>query len=379
MDLIDQLQQIASRIEKQLGHLQTEEATKNALIMPMINALGYNVFDPTEVVPEFTADVGMKKGEKVDYAIMREGKPAILVECKTAGSKLNLSHASQLFRYFHATDARFAVLTNGIEYQFFTDIESPNKMDEKPFFEFSMANLDPKVVEEVKKFSKAHFNLENILSNASELKYKKQIRGLLAREYEAPTDEFVKHFTKQVYSGPFTAGIKEQFTKLVHDAFTDFVKERVNARLQHAMDGPVPTITNISVPEPAAAPTQDEEDPDIVTTPEEIEGFHIVRAILSKFVEPKRIVMRDTKSYCGVLLDDNNRKPLCRLRFNFSQKYICLMDADKNEDRHPIAAPSDIYKFEARLIQTLGYYVSGIGGEKSAASTSSEAPPEPVG
>ena len=119
-------------------HLATEEATKNALVLPVINALGYNVFDPTEVVPEFVADVGTKKGEKVDYVIMRDGKPAILIECKAAGSRLNLNHASQLFRYFATTDARFAVLTDGIEYQFYTDIEAPNRMDSHPFFEFSM-------------------------------------------------------------------------------------------------------------------------------------------------------------------------------------------------------------------------------------------------
>uniref|UniRef100_UPI00191BD0AC type I restriction endonuclease n=1 Tax=Tautonia marina TaxID=2653855 RepID=UPI00191BD0AC len=182
MDLIDHLAQIAARIPAHRVHLATEEATKNALVLPLINALGYNVFDPTEVVPEFIADVGTKKGEKVDYVIMRDGKPAILIECKSAGSKLSINHASQLFRYFTTTDARFAVLTDGIEYQFYTDIEAPNKMDSHPFFEFSMLSLDTKIVEEIKKFSKQSFDLNNILCNASELKYKKQIRGLLANE-----------------------------------------------------------------------------------------------------------------------------------------------------------------------------------------------------
>jgi hypothetical protein len=184
MDLEDQLKQLASRITKQLEHVKTEEATKNAFIMPFIAALGFNVFDPTEVVPEFTADVGLKKGEKVDYVVMHDGKPAILIECKTAGSKLNLENASQLYRYFAVTEARFAILTNGIEYQFYTDIEAANKMDSRPFFDFSMNTLDSKAISEVKKFAKSIFDVESILSNASELKYLKQIKAQLDDEVE---------------------------------------------------------------------------------------------------------------------------------------------------------------------------------------------------
>ena len=179
MDIVDSLQQLAARIPSQLAHIHTEEATKNALIMPFIHALGYNVFDPTEVVPEFIPDVGTKKGEKVDYVIKRDNKMIILWECKPVGGKLGLNHASQLYRYFSVTEARFAILTNGIDYQIYTDIEAPNKMDEKPFFEFSMLALDARSIEEIRKFSKSAFNLENILSTASELKYTKQIQALV--------------------------------------------------------------------------------------------------------------------------------------------------------------------------------------------------------
>ncbi len=141
MDLIDRLRDLASRLEKIVAQLQTEEATKNALVMPFINALGYNVFDPLEVVPEFTADVGTKKGEKVDYAIMQDGKPIILMEVKAANCNLDNAHCSQLYRYFSVTDARFSVLTNGIHYRFFSDLESPNKMDARPFLEVDMRHF----------------------------------------------------------------------------------------------------------------------------------------------------------------------------------------------------------------------------------------------
>lgn len=353
MDLVDHLLQIAARIPAQLPHLLTEEATKNALVLPFLNGLGYNVFDPTEVVPEFTADVGTKKGEKVDYVIMRDGKAAILIECKPINTKLHINHASQLFRYFTVTNARFAILTNGTDYQFYTDIDAPNKMDEKPFFEFSMLALDAQAMEEIRKFSKASFNLENILSTATGLKYNKQIQLLFTKELENPSEEFIRYFTKQVYSGTFTAAIKTQFTALVGDAFREFIKSKVNQRIQSALDNSGAASTPpppVAVPAVADGPTNED---DVVTTDEEQEGFQIVRAILSKQVKPSRVVMRDTKSYCGVLLDDNNRKPICRLRFNASQKYLGLFDADKNEERFPLDAPIDIFKYEEKLIAAI--------------------------
>lgn len=354
MDLIDQLSQLAARIPGQMPHLQTEEATKNALVMPLINALGYNVFDPTEVIPEFTADVGTKKGEKVDYVIVRDGQPTILIECKTVGSKLSLEHASQLFRYFSVTAARFAILTDGIRYQFYTDIEAPNKMDEKPFFEFSMLELDGAAVEEIKKFAKAQFDLDGILCNAGELKYKKQIAQAIAKELESPTDDFVKHFFRQVQSGPFTSSAREQFTPLVAAAFREFIKNRVNERIQSALDGSGTAAADADAPsDPAPLP----DDDGVVTTDDEVEAFHVVRAILCKFVPAHKIAIRDTKSYCGVLFDDNNRKPLCRFHFNSSQKYLGLFDAEKKEERVAIEAPSDIYRFEDRIVATLQNYV----------------------
>lgn len=354
MDLQDSLMQMSARIPSQLDHVKTEEATKNALIMPFINALGYNVFDPTEVVPEFVADVGVKKGEKVDYVIFHQGSPAILIECKAAGSKLSLKNASQLYRYFSVTEARFAVLTNGLDYQIYTDVEAANKMDSKPFFEFNMLTLDARIVAEIKKFAKTQFNVDEILSNASELKYLKQIRKELDAEIASPSDDLVKLLTARVYEGRITEAIRDQFSSLVKTALADLIKDRINARLQSALEG-----TSAAIPSAESTsdePEDDANDDGIETTPEEIEGFHIVRAILAKKVSPERVVMRDTKSYCGVLLDDNNRKPLCRLRFNTSQKYLGLFDAEKNEERLAIESPHDIYKFEGKLLATLQRY-----------------------
>ena len=114
MDFIEQLHALSAKVQKQKDTIQTEEATKNAFILPFISALGYDVFDPCEVVPEFTADVGIKKGEKADYAIFHDGKVIVLLECKKCGTDLSSCHASQLYRYFSVTEARIAILCDGI-------------------------------------------------------------------------------------------------------------------------------------------------------------------------------------------------------------------------------------------------------------------------
>jgi predicted type IV restriction endonuclease len=356
MDFADQLLKIAAKIAGQLPHLATEEATKNALILPVINALGYNVFDPLEVIPEFVSDVGTKKGEKVDFVITMNAAPIILMECKAAGAKLHLNHASQLYRYFAVTDARFAILTNGIEYRVYTDIENANKMDEKPFFEFSMLSLDARTIEEFAKFSKDAFNLENILSTASELKYKKQIQAVIAQELEMPSDEFVRHFAKAVYGGQLTAAVKSRFAQLVGDAFRDFVRSRVNQRIQSALEGTTPDEAPSDTAKAEGESGDAERESGIVTTQDEIEGFNIVRAILAKHVAPSRVIMRDTKSYCGILLDDNNRKPICRLHFNGPKKYLGLLDSEKKEERFALESLTNLFDYEDRLVGAAELY-----------------------
>jgi len=160
--------------------------------MPFIQALGYDVFNPLEVVPELTADVGTKKGEKVDYAIMRDGKPSIIFECKKAGEELSINHASQLFRYFHVTESKFAVLTNGVCYKFFTDLDEPNKMDEKPFLEFDLLDFTDHDIVELKKFNKNIFDVNVITGTAEDLKYTRSIKNLLLTWMNNPSDELIK-------------------------------------------------------------------------------------------------------------------------------------------------------------------------------------------
>jgi len=235
MDFIDAIRELSARIPKQLPHIHTEEATKNAFVMPFINVLGYNVFDPTEVTPELNADVGVKKGEKVDYAILKDGKPIMLFECKWHGADLAKEHASQLYRYFSVTEARFGVLTNGIVYWFYTDLDAPNKMDAKPFFQFNLLDVREQDVEELKKFTKATFDLNGVLSTATELKYTREIKRVMGDQMVAPSDAFVKFFISEVNPGKLSSTAREQFTHATHRALTSFVNDQINQRLKSAL------------------------------------------------------------------------------------------------------------------------------------------------
>jgi len=359
MDLIDKLRELSARIPKQLDHIQTEEATKNALIMPFISALGYNVFDPTEVTPELNADVGIKKGEKVDYAILRDGKPTMLFECKHHTADLGKVHASQLYRYFSVTTARFGVLTNGIAYWFYTDLEATNKMDSKPFFEFNMLDIRESAVEELKKFSKSAFDLDNILTTASQLKYTREIKRIIVEQVQEPSEEFVKFIASQVYTGKITQTVREQFAQLTRQAFKQVVNEQINERLKSAL-APEPLSAQISEPATSSTDTPAAESSDgPVTTQEELEGYYVVRAILREIIDVKRVTMRDVQSYCGLLLDDTNRKQICRLYFNRTQKYIGLFAFSGEEEKVPkeekvaIKGVDDIYGLADRLKATV--------------------------
>lgn len=359
MDFIDKIRNLASRIPSQLEYCQTEEATKTALIMPFINALGYDVFDPAEVVPEFVADIGTKKGEKADYAIMIDEKPRILFECKWSGSDLSKEHASQLHRYFTSVPSvKFGVLTNGIHYQFFSDLDAPNRMDATPFFEFNMLDIQERQVSELKKFTKSAFNLVEIITTASELKYTAAIIKIATRDFDSPSEDFVRYFTGQVYSGIKNQRVIEQFTEITRKALRRYLTDQINERLQSAIQYPdvMPQPVNQADPEPEEVEEEPDDKKQIVTTKDEIEGFFAIKSILRETIDIKRVNMRDKKTLCGILLDDNNRKPICRLYFNTSQWCIGLVNENKVEERIPINEIDDIYNFADRIIAIVKQY-----------------------
>jgi len=354
MDLTTRLAELQKRVSEHREVLLTEEAAKTAFVMPFIQALGYDVFNPSEVVPEFTADVGTKKGEKVDYAVRSNGKVTILIECKTASVELNINHASQLFRYFSVTDARLAILTNGVVYQFYSDVDNANKMDEKPFFSFSMESLRPADIKVLEGFTKATFDIEKIVQEAGNLKLQSLLRKELEKEFAEPSEEFVRLMAGRVYAGRFTATVKENFTRLLTASIGTLVRDLVHERLSSALNASSP-------PEPDAEEATPADENRVITTDEELAGFRIIQAIASRKVKPKRVVIRDSHSYCAVLLDDNNRKTIARMHFNSATKKYLGTVLGKDEERHLITDVTDLYQYEAQICARLDELEAGKG------------------
>lgn len=367
MSFEDGIIDLASKLKAQRDSIQTEEATKNAFIMPFISrVLGYDVFNPLEVVPEFTADHGTKRGEKVDYAIIKDGEVQMLIECKRIGDGLNVKHASQLFRYFSVTNARIGVLTNGQIFNFYTDLDSPNIMDERPFLVLDLEDIDESILPDLRKLTKDTFNLDSVISSAEELKYVGALKREIHAEFKEPSPEFVKLLMTRVSDRRGTAENLKQFTDLVGKATKQYLKEQVNDRLKTALgDSDVPSLNFSGVDAPSEivpedAPTEPLDDSGIVTTEEELAAYQIVKAIACSEVKPQRVTHRDSKSYFAILLDDNNRRTVARLHFNGkSQKYLGLQDEAKNETRYPIADLDEIYQYAEQIRETVRRLAEG--------------------
>ncbi|UVS79642.1 hypothetical protein Actkin_03392 [Actinokineospora sp. UTMC 2448] len=285
----------------------------------------------------------------------------MLVEAKKVNDPLRIEHASQLFRYFAVTNARIAILTNGQVYQFYTDLDAPNRMDAKPFLVLDFADIDDTLLPELAKLTKESFDLDSVISAAGELKYIGQLKRVLGAQFKEPEDDWVRFLTSRVYDGSFTQKVRDQFIPLVAKASRQFLNEQVNDRLKNALGGPGSYVSVSSDPveaevDQAAEPSARSEG-DIQTTEEELEGYRVIRAIVCSEVPAARVVARDAKTYCGVLLDDNNRKPIARLWFNRSRKYLGVFDENKAETRVPIDTVEDIYAHADQLRRTVNRYL----------------------
>lgn len=346
MELEAKLDALMDKANKHREVLATEEAAKTALVMPFLQALGYDVFNPSEVVPEFTSDVGTKKGEKVDYAICIDGNVSMLIECKPINQELSLKHASQLYRYFSVTDAKFAILTNGAKYKFYSDLDASNKMDDKPFYEFDLSRLKKTDYRNIAKFQRAGFDVDSIIETAANLQMEGAVLKALQKELVEPSDEIVRLIANQVTEGRLTAATRAAIKHHIPNAFNALLRERLNERLNSAIDeGDDGEPVSVS---------------EFETTADEIEGFQIVRAIASELVDPSRVVMRDSKSYCAILLDDNNRKPIARLWFNSeTARYVGTFNEGKDETRNSVLKISDIYKYKRHILDRVKAMTEG--------------------
>ncbi|MCM1328409.1 MAG: type I restriction endonuclease [Ruminococcus sp.] len=358
MDFIDEIKQFSKRVDSLKDNLTTEEATKTSLIMPFFALLGYDVFNPDEFVPEYTADVGIKKGEKVDYAILNNGEPVILIEAKWVKEELQ-KHDSQLFRYFGTSKAKFAILTNGITYRFYTDLEETNKMDEKPFLEINMLDIKETQVAELKKFKKSAFSIDEIFNTASQLKYSNEIKNVFAQDLQNPSDQLIKYFLSSVYSGQRTQNAIEKFRPIVKQSLNQFINEMMNDKIKTALgaEETQPLAAETSETAETAAPAQAKDAPKIVTTEEELEAYFIIKNLLKEVVPIEEVTYKDNERYMAILHKNKTTRWICRLYFNSAKKFITVPDENKKDVRIDIDSVYDIEKHKDKLVMALNRYL----------------------
>ena len=360
MNFDERIKGFSERTKAIMDNIFTEEATKTSLIMPFFQILGYDVFSPQEFTPEYIADVGIKKGEKVDYAILSsEGDPVILIEAKAVTEKLT-KHDSQLFRYFGTSKAKFAILTNGIIYRFYTDLEETNKMDETPFLEVNMLDIKEPQLTELKKFHKENFNVDKIMNTASELKYMNLIRNVLREIFVEPSDDFIRFILScGVYDGVKTQNVLDRYTPIVKRSISSYINELVNEKIQSALTKDEPQSSIVEVVDEAENTEEvtDDSSP-IITTEEELEAFYIVKAILRSTIEAQRISYKDTLSYFSVIIDRKVTRWVCRIYLKDNVKYILIPSEDRTAARYDLKNIDDIYNLAPQLILRTTQFLS---------------------
>lgn len=218
---IPKFQELGAKAATIKEQLQTEEAVKTAIILPFIQLLSYDVFDPSVVNPEFTADLGIKKGEKVDYAILEYGSPVLIIECKHWRQSLT-AHGSQLHRYFNCTPCKFAMLTNGIEYQIFSDFDAANIMDEMPFFSFNISAMNTEQYDFLEWFHSDFFEVGKAIEAARNMKYTARFSNYLDNQFTNPDENFMRFIIAQVYNGKLTDKAWRDLSPLVRQAILKF-------------------------------------------------------------------------------------------------------------------------------------------------------------
>lgn len=333
MSLSDDIIALAERAKQLKNQISTEEATKMSLIIPFFQLLGYDVFNPAEFCPEFVADVGIKKGEKVDYAILTNGKPVILVEAKSVNTKLD-KHSSQLFRYFSATNAKFAILTDGIIYKFYTDLVEKNKMDKEAFYEFNILNLSDDDLKEIQKYEKTNFNETKIFDNASILRYTSLIKQEIKNQFKNPSDDFIRFLLKDIYQGVKTQTIIDKFRPVLKKSLNDYLDETAKEKM-----------TSI-ITESGYLSTKDNTQDKLTPTTEELDSYRFIQSLIQDVIDKDDITYKKTESYFVILYKNNTRKWILRLYRNNSQIIINF--------------PADNQKYKITDIQELKNYRKNI-------------------
>lgn len=318
----DDIAKVAEKVRKQVDLVVGEQATKMGLIAPFFSALGYDVFDPTEVIPEYVASFATKKAgqfEKVDYAIAINGTIAMIVEAKARDKKPE-AHDGQLSKYFNGLLAtKVAIITNGIEYRFFTDLNHANVMDVEPFFSFNILNYDQKHIENLKLFHRDNFDSTTIKHHAEHMVYLKGMTQVVDSLLRSPSDEFIRFLITQLNTLAPSYAVEGQINKKVIEKFRLIVKKAIQGSLVDLMTqsisremgqpGDLPAEQPVvSTGEDQSEPEQEqEEDAKVETTAEELEVFEKVKFIAARSARSKiEVKYKDVMAYFGLNVGKTN-------------------------------------------------------------------------
>lgn len=325
MSFKEDIQKLAVQINERKQFVTNEEMTKQALIIPFIQILGFDVFNPIEVRPEFFADFGKKKGEKVDYALFKDNNPIIFVEAKAVNENLS-NHDAQLSRYFNAvTDVKLAILTNGVDYKFFTDLTSDNIMDDTPFLQIDITNLKDSDIENLNKFRKDSFNKENLIKYAEELLYTYALNDTLRELFKNPSDEFIRFLIKDFSDTRVTTNVIERFRPLVKKSISNAVLEIVSKGLYQddteEQEHQAICQCNDEVEDHEEIEVKKKS---VVTTDEELRAFEIIREILTDASKDiTGLNYKDTTNYFSIYVN-NITKWFLRLNLDSAKKNIMI-------------------------------------------------------
>lgn len=338
----EDLQKLSIQVNERKVHISNEEMTKQALIIPFLQVLGFDVFNPLEVQPEYTADFGKKKGERVDYALFKDNIPVVFIEAKSVDENLS-KHDAQLSRYFNAVpEVKLAILTNGTEYRFFTDLDTDNVMDENAFFKIDITDLKESDIETLTKFKKESFNSKCLIKYAEELVYASFLNNSLKELFKNPNDEFIRFLIKDFSTSRITSNVIDRFRPIVKKAISKAVLDIVSKGLyQEELDSIEETTATVS-----EVKTNNIEDKDnkenkspkkqIITTEDELNSYEIVKNILEKSGENiEEVNYKDTTNYFSIYVK-NTTKWFVRTNLDAAKQHIMTkLDVEVAKDLCP--------------------------------------------
>lgn len=312
--------------------------------MPFLVELGYNVFNPEEVIPEYTADIAKRNGEKVDYAIKINGKISIVIEAKDVNENL-AKHSKQLARYFVNTEAKIAILTNGIEYWFYTDLEKDNIMDIDPFFKISLKEYTPEQETQLKDFTKENFDENRLYGNAEKLRIQKKLAAEIVKQFRDPDDEFTKAIINDIYLGVKTQAILSEYKEYIKAAYEEIMNKEMMKRIFPNQDVSIDLESDV----------EEKKERIIETTENEIAILNYIKAMLrnEQSISVNDISGKDNSSYFNILLDNKVTKWIVRV-FDRKELKVIIINSE-GEETFYLEDPIGIFEYKKQILEAIEF------------------------